>query len=216
MRIPLGPLNEAETLKLTGLLEHVAGRSLVFARGLFAAAASAPVLLDPTEWMPLLLTQAPPDRTSLERLFELLIREYNACAECLSLGVPVVPHPGAAEEITEFCRGYVQLMQSVTRWTRDADAFPLSVPFAVMAGYVGPEVLKSSDPSAEQDFDAWRVRRSKSLPDDVAELFGYWAEARKKAAPEVKEKAPPAVEKIGRNDACPCGSGKKYKKCCAS
>jgi len=20
--------------------------------------------------------------------------------------------------------------------------------------------------------------------------------------------------KIGRNDACPCGSGKKYKKCC--
>ncbi|WP_051652460.1 SEC-C metal-binding domain-containing protein [Clostridium algidicarnis] len=24
------------------------------------------------------------------------------------------------------------------------------------------------------------------------------------------------VEKIGRNDPCPCGSGKKYKKCCAS
>jgi SWIM/SEC-C metal-binding protein len=22
-------------------------------------------------------------------------------------------------------------------------------------------------------------------------------------------------EKIGRNDPCPCGSGKKYKKCCA-
>jgi len=21
-------------------------------------------------------------------------------------------------------------------------------------------------------------------------------------------------EKVGRNDACPCGSGKKYKKCC--
>lgn len=24
------------------------------------------------------------------------------------------------------------------------------------------------------------------------------------------------VEKIGRNDSCPCGSGKKYKKCCGS
>ncbi len=23
-----------------------------------------------------------------------------------------------------------------------------------------------------------------------------------------------ADEKIGRNDSCPCGSGKKYKKCC--
>jgi SEC-C motif domain protein len=25
-----------------------------------------------------------------------------------------------------------------------------------------------------------------------------------------------AEEKIGRNDPCPCGSGKKYKKCCAT
>ncbi len=24
------------------------------------------------------------------------------------------------------------------------------------------------------------------------------------------------MKKIGRNDACPCGSGKKYKKCCLS
>ncbi|MCB9338662.1 MAG: SEC-C domain-containing protein [Lewinellaceae bacterium] len=22
------------------------------------------------------------------------------------------------------------------------------------------------------------------------------------------------VSKVGRNDPCPCGSGKKYKKCC--
>ena len=27
--------------------------------------------------------------------------------------------------------------------------------------------------------------------------------------------AEPRVEKVGRNDPCPCGSGKKYKKCCA-
>lgn len=32
--------------------------------------------------------------------------------------------------------------------------------------------------------------------------------AHKKSKTIVKE------EKIGRNDACPCGSGKKYKKCC--
>lgn len=29
-----------------------------------------------------------------------------------------------------------------------------------------------------------------------------------------KEPQKPAVEKVGRNDLCPCGSGKKYKKCC--
>lgn len=31
---------------------------------------------------------------------------------------------------------------------------------------------------------------------------------------EEKPKDPVHVEKIGRNDPCPCGSGKKYKKCC--
>jgi uncharacterized protein YecA (UPF0149 family) len=24
------------------------------------------------------------------------------------------------------------------------------------------------------------------------------------------------TDKIGRNDSCPCGSGKKYKKCCGA
>ncbi len=43
--------------------------------------------------------------------------------------------------------------------------------------------------------------------------------AQKKKAHGVAETAPiiPAisVSKAGRNDPCPCGSGKKYKKCCA-
>ncbi|MGN1337573.1 MAG: preprotein translocase subunit SecA [Candidatus Coprovivens sp.] len=30
----------------------------------------------------------------------------------------------------------------------------------------------------------------------------------------IKKGTPTKVEKIGRNDACPCGSGKKYKQCC--
>jgi len=28
--------------------------------------------------------------------------------------------------------------------------------------------------------------------------------------------SPMKSEKIGRNDPCPCGSGKKYKKCCGN
>ena len=29
-----------------------------------------------------------------------------------------------------------------------------------------------------------------------------------------KKKAPKRIKKIGRNESCPCGSGKKYKQCC--
>ncbi len=42
--------------------------------------------------------------------------------------------------------------------------------------------------------------------------------SKKKITNDVKEegskKAPKRVNKIGRNDPCPCGSGKKYKQCC--
>ena len=34
---------------------------------------------------------------------------------------------------------------------------------------------------------------------------------------EMNPKSPPLrVDKIARNDPCPCGSGKKYKKCCGA
>ena len=36
------------------------------------------------------------------------------------------------------------------------------------------------------------------------------------AAPEPDPAPKPAAHKVGRNDPCPCGSGKKYKKCCGS
>ena len=39
--------------------------------------------------------------------------------------------------------------------------------------------------------------------------------ARALGAPEPAPATRNAVEKIGRNDPCPCGSGKKFKKCCA-
>ncbi|MBO7293427.1 MAG: SEC-C domain-containing protein, partial [Clostridia bacterium] len=34
--------------------------------------------------------------------------------------------------------------------------------------------------------------------------------------PEKKAAAPAKSQKVGRNDPCPCGSGKKYKKCCGA
>ncbi|MEA3273498.1 MAG: SEC-C metal-binding domain-containing protein [Patescibacteria group bacterium] len=44
---------------------------------------------------------------------------------------------------------------------------------------------------------------------EVKESAGSSAEAEETTAIPIRE-----AEKIGRNDPCPCGSGKKYKKCC--
>ena len=36
----------------------------------------------------------------------------------------------------------------------------------------------------------------------------------RRAAAGKRARRPVGAHKIGRNDPCPCGSGKKYKKCC--
>lgn len=51
---------------------------------------------------------------------------------------------------------------------------------------------------------------------DLPQWDGIFSvEKRKEIAKEYKEsKIVRNENKVGRNDACPCGSGKKYKKCC--
>ncbi len=48
------------------------------------------------------------------------------------------------------------------------------------------------------------------------ELYKYITDYNEQLAKEreITERKPQKSEKIGRNDPCPCGSGKKYKKCC--
>ncbi len=62
-----------------------------------------------------------------------------------------------------------------------------------------------------------------NLIDDTAAAMEWWAcfredgHAVERAAPDAAPISVPirrAAPKIGRNDPCPCGSGKKYKKCC--
>jgi uncharacterized protein len=211
MRDPQEPLSPEETDTFVRLLDEVGGRSLAFARGVFAAAATAPTRLEPTSWLSLLLAQEPPDRASLKELMGLALREYNACAECLSLGVPAVPAHGDLGAVEQFCKGYIRVSQGDTRWTRDTEAFALTVPLAALAGYLEAAALEKVAPDAVEDYERWRAQRAEALADDVAALYRFWEEARNAPPP-----ATPARPRVGRNEPCPCGSGKKYKRCCGA
>ena len=46
----------------------------------------------------------------------------------------------------------------------------------------------------------------------IPHIYRYWLPHRKSAVETVQRDGP----KIGRNDDCTCGSGKKYKKCCGA
>jgi uncharacterized protein len=47
------------------------------------------------------------------------------------------------------------------------------------------------------------------LPTVVEEIFRFW-HTKQNSGNTLRREAP----KVGRNDPCPCGSGKKYKQCC--
>ena len=48
------------------------------------------------------------------------------------------------------------------------------------------------------------------LPNAIAEIHRFWLT--KRGAVTIRRDAP----KVGRNDPCPCGSGKKFKQCCGA
>lgn len=50
------------------------------------------------------------------------------------------------------------------------------------------------------------------LEANLPNIYRFWVPLRKSAVQTLKRDEP----KVGRNDDCPCGSGKKFKKCCGA
>jgi uncharacterized protein YecA (UPF0149 family) len=53
-------------------------------------------------------------------------------------------------------------------------------------------------------------QQQNAITSTVIELFYHFYQKRDSKNPSIVRK----TDKIGRNNPCPCGSGKKYKKCC--
>lgn len=83
-------------------------------------------------------------------------------------------------------------------------------------GLVDPMTMQRSELDAvdwahpEAALEAVRERRPPI--DDVADATSWWGGRPQQQG--ALANMPRVVEKVGRNEPCPCGSGKKYKKCC--
>ena len=83
-----------------------------------------------------------------------------------------------------------------------------------------PPALREGVPEILSMFLAWledsgRLGGGRSLGLVIGAIG---ADYRERCSPRGGLRIPPMVKKtadIGRNDPCPCGSGRKYKKCCA-
>ena len=92
--------------------------------------------------------------------------------------------------------------------------------------WIGLEGLyeKMRSQSVEEAFNELKKSRNHDLIGNVKDYIGYWQcfEAdlprrhQNHSSSQVHERKAPVVtaRKVGRNDPCTCGSGKKFKKCC--
>jgi preprotein translocase subunit SecA len=94
---------------------------------------------------------------------------------------------------------------------------------------IGLRAYGQRDPLLEYQSEAYGMFQSmqERIKEDVVRYL-FRARLEPKEEPVRREKTPPAASgqagrpvaqrqrKVGRNDPCPCGSGKKFKKCCGS
>lgn len=82
----------------------------------------------------------------------------------------------------------------------------------IMKGYIpvkSPEQIREAEARRNTDMSRYKTQRS-NMPVAENPMAGANTQTQERSKPQ-----PVKVEKrIGRNDLCPCGSGKKYKQCC--
>ncbi|MGH8190997.1 MAG: SEC-C metal-binding domain-containing protein [Rhodanobacteraceae bacterium] len=62
-----------------------------------------------------------------------------------------------------------------------------------------------------------REEPAKKVPAAAATIYRYWQPYRRTGAtPAVLAPIARSHPKVGRNDPCPCGGGKKFKNCCGA
>lgn len=86
----------------------------------------------------------------------------------------------------------------------DSEAAPLMHPIYLLgADEIKPEEL------AEVEDPVKAHQLALDIEANLPAIHKWWVPRRKTGVTTVKHEEP----KVGRNDDCPCGSGKKYKKC---
>jgi len=73
-----------------------------------------------------------------------------------------------------------------------------------------PDDVRRAAPERKTDYSKYRTQK-----DEISEGRRLQGQAASRDTREQQKTAPVRAEKtVGRNDPCPCGSGKKYKNCC--
>ena len=184
-------------------------------QGFMMALLSGPDALNPTNWLPEILGEESlfdaKERTEIERLVMAMAADMR-----MKLNEKILPDLWFYEDeagnpdFYTWCNAYLYALDIVpTDWFEavDQEEFEdLFYPIMALGGIYDDEengevILHLNEKELTQ--------LESDLPHVLLDIYWYWQAIINK--PQTVRRG---GEKVGRNDPCPCSSGKKYKACC--
>ncbi len=199
-------LSDDEWAALGDLLDRPGGPNVDTSIGFLTAVVSVPNMIPSQEW----ITTAVGERASDRRL-GLLLRAFNTISDGLRHETVFCPEADEIQAIEDWCRGYVMGL-SLDDDTINDETSVAAFPIYILSGEYPLNAPDDEEPIADEE--GWKKTAREDLADAALEVFDVLAPARRRAATNADPVGQQRVTtKVGRNDPCPCGSGKKYKKC---
>jgi len=221
------PLDDAELEELARFLDEHAvprdGMSLEMLDGYLTAIVSGPEMIPPSEWMPYLWQPEGGEHewesaAQAQRVLDLVMRHMNGIIGLLdSAGDDYSPllndYDFDGTSVTfaqEWSLGYLQGVG-----LREDDWQTLLADAELAEDFDAIEVL-AEGPEDESEETARNTQPERdeqigAMLGFVIDAFHHWRQAEQTPSTPVR-----VAPKLGRNDPCSCGSGRKYKVCCGA
>ena len=229
MTAPYRPLTDVEYERIARMLERSErAMNVEMLDGFFAALICSPDVPRPSEYLRVIWggdhiggDKGWRDQEEMQEFFDLIMRHWNSVAETLYSGEPFLPFlleddAGVARG-NDWANGFTRGMQlRREQWSEllnDAGHAGALLPILALAHEhdPDPEMRPYKEPIAAERREQLIVGAAAG----VTGIYRYFAARRisVRANQEVGTRVR-SSPKVGRNEPCPCGSGKKFKKCC--
>jgi uncharacterized protein len=220
------PLTEAELDRLRQFLKNCRGGKAMNIEemdGFFAALVAGPEIVMPSEYLREVFGSETEETYRFENLEEAndilapMMRHWNGIAGTLSKGEVHLPllleDASGVAHGNDWARGFIR----GTRLRHDGWAELLAddnhggcmIPMLTLYHEHDEDPAMRPKPLGPEQ----RARVIESMAAGVLGAYGYFRSRQADASTRGSEPGYTS-SKIGRNDPCPCGSGRKYKRCC--
>ena len=225
-------LTDEEFDRLSVLLDAIGApaMNIEMLDGYFAALICGPSMVLPNEYIPEIWGEdfSFDSEVQASDILTLLMRHWNTIASALlrTLEVPDVYLPVLLEDANgvahgnDWAQGFMRGVRArPASWREliesDEHGGPL-LPIMLLAHEHDPDPAMRPKPVAPEK----REELLQTMIVSLTSIYRYFEPHRRAGGPSLREDAHMplrrSASKVGRNDPCPCGSGKKYKLCCSA